>query len=185
MSEFDIPAGDWAFEPSHTSIEAVARHMMFTKVRGRFTEFAGIIHVGATPEESAVEITLQAASIDTGVEARDEHLRSPDFLDVENHPTLSFRSTEVVAAGSDGLKVTGDLSIRDVTKPITLDVKFEGTAVDPWGGTRAIFSAATELAREEWGITWNAALEAGGVLVSKTFQIEVEAQAVRAEQAAA
>lgn len=185
MSEFNIPAGDWAFEPNHTSIEAVARHMMFTKVRGRFTEFSGAIHVGATPEESGVQITLQAASIDSGVAARDEHLRSPDFLDVENHPTLSFKSTKVVAVGSDELEVTGDLTIRDVTKPITIDVKFEGSAVDPWGGTRAIFSAKTELAREEWGIVWNAALEAGGVLVSKTFHIEIEAQSVKAEQAAA
>ena len=185
MSEFKIPAGDWDFEPNHTSIEAVARHMMFTKVRGKFTEFSGTVHVGDTPEESRVEITIQAPSIDTGVAARDAHLRSPDFLDVEKYPTLSFRSTKVVAAGEDGLAVTGDLTIRDVTKPITLDVKFEGTAVDPWGGTRAIFSASAELAREEWGMTWNAALEAGGVLVSKTFQIEIEAQAVKAEQVAA
>ena len=185
MSEFNIPAGDWAFEPNHTSIEAVARHMMFTKVRGKFSDFSGMVHVGGTPEESSVEITIQAASIDSGVDARDEHLRSPDFLDVDKYPTLSFRSTSVVGDGSDGLKVTGDLTIRDVTKPITLDVRFEGTAVDPWGGTRALFSATAELQREEWGIVWNAALEAGGVLVSKTFQIEIEAQTVKAEQAAA
>ena len=156
--------GSYTVDPAHTSVGFQIGHLGISQVQGRFTKKEGKLLIGKDPTQSSVEMTVQTASVDTAVEPRDNHLRSPDFFDVENHPTLSFRSTEVVAAGSDGLKVTGDLSIRDVTKPITLDVKFEGTAVDPWGGTRAIFSAATELAREEWGITWNAALEAGGVI---------------------
>jgi polyisoprenoid-binding protein YceI len=185
MSEWTLTPGTWSLDHDHTTIGAVARHMVITKVRGTFKEFEGDLIVGETPEESSINVTIQAASIDTGVEARDGHLRSPDFLDVERYPTLVFRSTKVEAVGGGRFTVTGDLTIRDITKQITLDAEFEGTAVDPWGGTRAIFSAKAELEREAWGMTWNAALESGGVLVSKTFQLEIETQAVQAQAAAA
>jgi polyisoprenoid-binding protein YceI len=185
MSEWNLTPGTWALDQDHTTIGALARHMVVTKVRGKFTGFEGSLTVGETPEESSVEVTIDAASIDTGVEARDGHLRSPDFLDVERYPTLTFRSTKIEAVGDGRFAVTGDLTIRDITKPITLEAEFEGSAIDPWGGTRAIFSARAELLREEWGMTWNAALESGGVLVSKTFQLEIDAQAVQAQAVAA
>lgn len=180
-----FPEGDWALDPAHTAVGAVARHMMLTKVRGRFTDFEGLVKIGAIPEDSSVEVTIKAASISTGAEGRDDHLRSPDFLDVETYPEITFRSAKVEASGSNALKVTGDFTIHGVTKPVVLDVVFEGTGIDPWGGRRAIFSASTELDREEFGMTWNQALEAGGVLVSKKLQIEIDAQAVQPQAAAA
>ena len=184
MSEW-LSEGTWTLDPTHTTIGAVARHMMLTKVRGRFTDFEGVLHVGPTPEESTVELTIRAASIDTGVDGRDDHLRSPDFLDVERYPELRFRSTAITPVGDDRFEVTGDLTIRGITKPVTLAADFEGTGTDPWGGTRALFSATSELDREEFGMTWNQALETGGVLVSKKLQIEIEVQAVQPQQAAA
>lgn len=184
MTEQNLTPGVWKIDHDHTTIGAVARHMMLTKVRGKFTDFEGAVTVGETPEESSVEVTIQAASIDTGVEGRDQHLRSEDFLDVEKYPTLTFRSTKVEPSGDGRFNVTGDLTIRGVTKPITLQGELEGTGVDPWGGTRALFSLKGELDREAWGITWNAALEAGGVLVSKTFQLEIESQILAPQGAA-
>jgi polyisoprenoid-binding protein YceI len=181
----DLQQGTWVLDPTHTSITAVAKHMMFTKVRGRFTDFEGYVEIGETPAESSVEVTIRAASIDSGVAGRDEHLRSPDFLDAGTYPELTFRSTKVEEVDDEKLRVQGDLTIRGITKPVSLDVEFEGTGVDPWGGTRAIFSASTEIQREEWGMNWNQALEAGGVLVSKTLKIEIEAQAVQPQEAAA
>jgi polyisoprenoid-binding protein YceI len=172
------PKGTWKLDPDHTVIGAVARHLMVTKVRGRFTSFEGAVHVGDTPEESWAELEIDADSIDTRVEQRDQHLRSADFLDVEHHPQITFRSTRVEVTGEDRLRVTGDLSIRDITRPVTLDVTFEGVSPDPWGGTRAGFTMSGELRREDWDMTWNVPLEGGGVLVSKTLQLEIEAQAV-------
>ncbi len=174
-----VPAqGDWAIDAAHTSIEAVARHMMVTKVRGRFTAFSGNVHVGPSPEESSVEVEIDAASIDTGNEQRDTHLRSADFLDVEGFPTLSFRSTKVERKGRAGLAVTGDLTIRGVTKPLVLEVEAVGVGMNPWGSKVASFSATGEIDREEFGMTWNQALETGGVLVSKKLKIEIEVEAV-------
>jgi polyisoprenoid-binding protein YceI len=172
------PKGTWKLDPNHTVIGAVARHLMVTKVRGRFTIFDGAVHIADTPEESWAELEIEAATIDTGVEQRDQHLRSADFLDVEHHPKITFRSATVEVIGEERLRVRGDLTIRGLTRPVTLDVTYEGVASDPWGGTRAGFTLSGELRREDWDMTWNVPLESGGVLVSKTVQLEIEAEAV-------
>lgn len=173
------PAGTWAIEPSHSSIEAVARHMKITKVRGRFAEYEGKVEVPEDPLQSRIEVTIDADSIDTGSEDRDEHLRSEDFLHVEEYPTLQFSSTGV-AEVDGGYQVTGDLTMRGVTKPVTLDVAYGGLTEDPWGNDRALLSAETTIDRTEWGLEWNQALEAGGVLVSKKLDIEIQVQLVQA-----
>jgi polyisoprenoid-binding protein YceI len=180
----DLPAeGTWTIDPGHTTVGAVARHLMVTKVRGKFGVFEGAIHVAEKPEDSWAELTIDAASIDTGVPDRDTHLRSADFLDVEKYPTLTYRSTKVEHTGENTLRVTGDLTIRDVTRPVVLDVTYEGLAADPWGGTRAAFTATGEIEREQFGMTWNVALDKGGVLVSKRIQLDIETQAVRKVEA--
>ncbi len=170
--------GTWALDPAHTVVGFTARHLMAAKVRGTFKEFSGTVTIGETLGESSVEVTIDAASIDTGVEDRDNHLRSADFLDVESYPTLEFRSTAVREKG-DGYQVDGDLTIRGTTKPVTLDLAYLGIATDPWGNDKAMFSAETRIEREEWGLTWNQALEAGGWLVGKKVTIEIEAQAAK------
>jgi polyisoprenoid-binding protein YceI len=170
--------GTYEVDPSHSSVEFLARHLMITKVRGRFTGFKGNIVVAEEPVSSSVDVEIDASSIDTGDAKRDEHLRSADFLDVANYPTMTFRSTGVKPAG-DRWKVTGDLTIRGVTRPVTLDVEFDGASVDPWGNQRIGVSARGEVDREEWGLTWNVALETGGVLVSRKIVIELAAEAVR------
>lgn len=179
-------AGTYQLDPQHSNVEAVARHLMVTKVRGRFSDVTGQITIGEQPEESSVEATIKADSIDTGVVERDTHLRSPDFLDVERFPEIRFVSTKVEKTGETALAVTGDLTIRDVTKPVTLQVDYEGEAVDPWGNRKIALAVTGELDREAFGMTWNVALEAGGVLVSKTFKLAFDIQAVEqvAEQAA-
>jgi polyisoprenoid-binding protein YceI len=173
--------GDWEIDPKHSELAFIARYLMVTKVRGGFGEYSGTFHIAEVPEQSWVEVAIKAASIDTGVPDRDTHLRSPDFLDVEQFPELRFRSTKVELTGDNTLRVSGDLTIRDVTKPVVLDTEFQGIAKDPWGGTRAGFSATTEIDREEFGASWNVALEAGGWLVSKKVRLELEAQAIRAK----
>lgn len=172
------PAGTWVIEPTHSNIEAIARHLKITKVRGRFGSFEGKVEVPENPLEARVEVTIDASSIDTNNEDRDEHLRSEDFLFVEEHPTLSFVSTGLEEVGG-GYKLSGDLTMRGVTKPVEFDVAYGGLTEDPWGNTRALFAAETTIDREEWGLTWNQALEAGGVLVSKKFDIEIEVQLVQ------
>lgn len=168
----------WTIDPSHTTVEFVAKHMMITTVKGRFAELTGTIVADETRiADSRVEATLQAASLDTRSEQRDAHLRSPDFLDVENYPEVTFKSTAVSGTKSS-FKVTGDLTIRGVTRPITLDATFEGEGKDPWGGTRASFSAHGKFDRRDFGLTWNVALETGGILVSNEVKINIEAQAV-------
>jgi len=171
----DAPApGRWEIDPAHTSIAFVARYLMVTKVRGHFSEFSGFVQVAERPEDSSAEITIQAASIDTGTADRDKHLRSPDFLDVDRFPALRFRSTKVEFPGEDRIALTGDLRIRDVTKSVVLDAEFTGMSQDPWGNPRAGYSASTRIDREDFGASWNMALEAGGWLVSKTVQIELD-----------
>jgi polyisoprenoid-binding protein YceI len=170
-------AGTWAIDPTHTNIAAVARHLMVTKVRGEFGEFTGSIVVGDNPADSSAKLTIQAKSITTGVEDRDNHLRSADFLDADNFKELRFESTSIKLDGTSG-QVSGDLTIRDITQPITLDFEFLGVITDPFGNDKAAFSATGDLERENWGLTWNVPLETGGVLVSKTFKLEIEAQAV-------
>lgn len=176
----DLPTpGVWELDPAHTTVGFVVRHMMVAKVRGRFTRVSGAINIAERLEDSSVEATIDAASIDTGEEQRDNHLRSSDFLDVENHPTITFRSTRVRHVETNRWAVDGELTIRGVTRPVTLDVEYEGVARDPWGGERVGFAATTEIDREDWGLTWNVALETGGVLVGKKVKIELEVEAVR------
>jgi polyisoprenoid-binding protein YceI len=170
--------GTWAIDVTHTVIGFTARHLMASKVRGAFHAFSGEIRIGETPEDSSVEVAIDAASINTGADDRDGHLRSPDFLDVENHPEMTFRSTGVRREDGDYL-VEGELTIREVTKPVTLDLEYHGVATDPWGNAKAMFSATTEIQREDWGLTWNAPLETGGWLVGKKVQIELEIQAAK------
>jgi polyisoprenoid-binding protein YceI len=168
----------WTIDPSHSTVEFVAKHMMITTVKGRFTEFAGtIVADEAKLESSSVDVTMQAASLDTRNEQRDTHLRSADFLDVENYPEVTFRST-ALRGTKESFKLTGDLTIRGVTRPITLDVTFEGEGKDPWGGTRASFSVSGKFDRRDFGLTWNVALETGGILVSNEVKINIEAQVV-------
>jgi polyisoprenoid-binding protein YceI len=176
----EIPAaGEYAIDPAHSSVEFVGRHLMITKVRGRFPDVSGTITIDDVPERSHVDVEIQVASIDTGSDQRDEHLRSPDFFHAEQHPTITFRSTKVEPGKSGRWAVTGDLTVRDVTRPVTLDVEFEGGAASPFGDQRVAFSASTDVNREDWGLTWNVALETGGVLVGKQIRIELNVQAVK------
>ena len=171
--------GTYGIDASHTHVGFKVRHLMVSKVRGRFADFEGTVTVAPDPLESAVEVTVQLASIDTRDAGRDEHLRGADFFDVAQHPTMTFRSTGVRPVGTNRYAVDGELSLRDVTKPVTLDVTYDGTARDPWGGERAGFSATAEIDREDFGLTWNQALETGGVLVGKKIEIDIEAEIVR------
>lgn len=171
--------GTWTIDPSHTSVEFVGRHLMITKVRGSFSDVAGSIEVGEDLRTSSVDVTIRTASVTTGAEDRDGHLVSPDFFDVEAYPEMRFVSTGLRAAG-DAWKLNGDLTIKDVTKPVTLDFEFAGLVNDPWGNSKAAFSASAEIMREDWGLNWNVALESGGVLVSKKITLELEIQAAPA-----
>jgi polyisoprenoid-binding protein YceI len=175
----EIPvAGEYAIDPAHSSVEFIGRHLMITKVRGRFPEVSGTITIADEPEQSHVEVELKVASVDTGDAQRDGHLRSPDFFDAEKYPSITFRSTNVEAGRSGTWMVTGDLTVRDVTRPVTLEVDFDGANASPLGDERIAFSAATDVNREDWGLTWNVALETGGVLVGKKVRIEINVQAV-------
>jgi polyisoprenoid-binding protein YceI len=173
----------WTIDPTHTSVELAVKHMMFTTVRGRFKDVKGTITVDEqNPDNSVVDVEIAAASLDTGVADRDGHLRSADFLDVENHPLITFRSKRVQGAmkvEGDKFKVTGDLTIRGTTMEVTLESVYEGTGKDPWGGTRAGARAETRIDRRDWGLKWNQALETGGILVANEVKIEVELQAVK------
>ena len=180
MTNHPLPsAGTWSIDPAHTVVGFAGRHLVAAKVRGSFKVFSGDITIGDTPADSSVSVTIDAGSIDTGVDDRDAHLRSPDFLDIEEHPTLVFTSTAVRQEGND-FEVDGDLTIRGKTNPVTLAVSYLGLVTDPWGNEKSLFSAHTKIDREEWGLTWNAALEAGGWLVGKTVDIELEIQAAAA-----
>jgi polyisoprenoid-binding protein YceI len=175
----ELPAaGRWTIDPAHSQVHFVVRHMMISKVRGSFREFSGTIDIDEIPERSRVEAIIRADSIDTGDPERDRHLRSPEFLDVEHYPDIRFRSASVRPGDTDHWKLTGDLTIRGVTRPITLLVEYCGTATDPWGNTRAAFLASGEINREDFDITWNQALEAGGFLVGKGVKVEVDVEAV-------
>jgi len=171
-------AGTWTIDPSHSSVNFKVKHLGLAKTRGRFAGFEGTVTVAERPEESSVEATIDAASVDTHDETRDNHLRSADFFNVEQHPTWTFRSTGVRGSG-DSWTLDGDLTIAGTTRPVSLDVSYDGTTTDPWGGTRAGFTATTEVNREDFGLTWNAALEAGGVLVGKKVAIELEIELVK------
>ncbi|MBW3552285.1 MAG: YceI family protein [Gemmatimonadetes bacterium] len=172
----------WTLDPAHTQVEFSAKHMMFTTVRGVMTVETGTLVIDEeNPDKSRVDVEIDARSIDTSSSDRDTHLRSADFLDVENHPKITFRSKRVEGAhaeAGDEFRVTGDLTIRGTTKEVTLDARFEGRGMDPWGGERAGFSAETKIDRREWGLKWNQALEAGGVLVGNEVKVSIQAQAV-------
>lgn len=172
--------GTYAIDPQHSRLGFVARHAMVTKVRGHFNEFEGLIRVdGADPSRSSAEVRITAASIDTRVAVRDEHLRSNDFLGAQRHPDITFRSTGIEQLEPARFRVTGDLSIKGTTKPVTLDLEFTGAATDPDGERRIGFEGTTTIDRREWGVSWNAALEAGGVLVSEKVRLELDVSAVR------
>ncbi len=181
VGDAEVPSsGIWNIDPDHSVAGFVARHLMVTKVRGRFGQVSGSFTVAEEPSESSVQVSIDAATIETGAEDRDAHLRSPDFLDVERFPTIVFTSTGIERT-PDGWNIHGDLTIKDHTKPVTLDARFEGVMVDPWGNPKAAFSARTEINREDWGLEWNVPLESGGWLVGKQVQIEIDVQAARAE----
>ena len=171
--------GTFALDRSHLEIGFVARHMMVAKVRGRFAKASGTIVVGDDVAASTVDVTIETVSVDTREDARDAHLRSPDFLDVERFPTMTFKSTSVAKTGRVSWKVTGILTIKDVAKPVTLDVTLEGVVQDPYGNQRIGISATGEIDREEFGLTWNAVMEAGGVVVGRQVKIEIDAEAIR------
>jgi polyisoprenoid-binding protein YceI len=168
--------GTWVIDPSHSSVDFVAKHLVVSKVRGGFTAVSGRVDVTDPLERSTVDVTIEAASISTNDEQRDAHLVSADFLDVETYPTLRFRSTGAHHRRDEQWTIPGELTIRDVTRPVELDVEYLGLVTDPWGNTKAGFSATTELDRDEFGITWNQALETGGVLVGRKVRIEIDVQ---------
>jgi polyisoprenoid-binding protein YceI len=173
-----LPAtGTWSIDASHSEVSFKVRHLGISKTRGRFGTFTGEIVVADDPEQSRVDVEIDAASIDTKDAGRDEHLRSADFFDVASFPTLTFVTNGVTRRGDDWV-VTGDLTIRGVTRPVVLETEVTGLATDPWGNDRVGFHATTEVNREDFGLTWNAALEAGGVLVGKTVQIDLDVEAV-------
>jgi polyisoprenoid-binding protein YceI len=178
--------GDYAVDVAHTRIGIRARHAMVTTVRGSFSDFEGAAHLDtADPAASSVALRIRTASIDTGVADRDAHLRSADFLDVERYPELTFGSTDVEEIDDALYRVTGDLTIKDVTRPVTVDFALTGSALDPWGNLRIGFEGALAIKRSEWGLTWNTALDTGGVLVSDRIQIEFDVSAIRVDPAAA
>lgn len=174
--ELPLP-GTYALDKAHSTVEFVARHLMISKVRGRFESFDGTFTIGEVPEDSHVEVTIDAASVSTKEGQRDDHLRSGDFFDVEHYPTWTFSSTKVEDEGDGIWKVTGDLTIRGVTKPVVLAVEFDGAGSTPWGTTAVGFSATAEIDREQWGVSFNQALETGGVVVSKKVTIDISVEA--------
>jgi polyisoprenoid-binding protein YceI len=170
----------WQVDGTHSTVGLTVRHMVISKVRGRFTRWNAKLNLDpADLARSSVEVAIEAASIDTGVGDRDAHLRSPDFLSAEKYPTLRYVSRRVEKGAGDRLRVVGDLTIRDVTREVVLDVEYGGQGKDPWGNQRVGFTATASLNRKEFGLTWNQALETGGVLVAEKVDVEIELQAVQ------
>ncbi|MCA2228623.1 YceI family protein [Nonomuraea aurantiaca] len=170
-------AGTYNLDAAHTTIGFVVKHMMVSKVRGSFGDFTGSVTIADNPLESSAELTIKTESLTTGVADRDGHLRSDDFLSVEKFPTITFTSTRVVSHSGDEFTVVGDLTIRDVTKEIELTVEYGGAGTNPWGQAVWGFSLTSEFDREDFGLTWNQALETGGVLVGKKIKVEIEGEA--------
>lgn len=169
-----LEAGTWNIDPSHSEVSFQVRHLMVSKVRGSFSGFSGAITVGA--DSASVSVEIDPATINTRDAGRDEHVRSGDFFDVANHPKWTFVSTGVTANGND-ISITGDLTMRGVTKSVVLKGEFNGTNTDPWGNTKAAFEASTTVNRKDFGIEWNAPLETGGVLVGEDVKISLDIQA--------
>lgn len=187
MSTATVPTtltGTYVIDPTHSRIGFVARHAMVTKVRGSFNEFEGSGYFDAEdPTRSRATLSITASSIDTRNADRDAHLRSNDFFDMETYPTITFTSTAVEPIDAENYRVTGDLTIKGTTKPVTIDFEYTGTAVDPYGNTRLGFEGRATVNRKDWGVNWNAALEAGGVLVSEKVTFEFEVSAIRTDDA--
>ena len=170
--------GLWRVDPGHAEVAFIGRHFGLTKVRGRFTGVAGEVIIADAIENSTVEVTIDMASVNSGDDARDDHLRSEDFFDVEHHPVATFHGTGLDSNGGTAT-LTGDLTIKGVTQPVALTVEYLGSASDPWNNQRAVFSAAGQINREDWGLTWNMVLDSGGLLVSKEIRIELEVELIR------
>jgi polyisoprenoid-binding protein YceI len=173
-------ATTWNVDPSHSQVEFAVRHLMIATVRGRFEVSGTLVGDDTDPGAAAIELTIPVSSIDTREAQRDAHLRSADFFEVDTFPVIRFRSTRIVAAGASTFTVHGDLSIRDVTKPVTVTVTAGGRAKDPWGGERAAYSASTTINRKDFGLHWNQTLETGGVLVGDAVKVSAELEFVRA-----
>jgi polyisoprenoid-binding protein YceI len=170
----DLKPGIWNVDASHSEVGFTARHLMVSKVRGQFKDFTAVVTVAQPFEQSTVEATVQLASIDTNSADRDAHVKSPDFFDVENNPTMTFKSTRVTDHNLEGL-----LTIKGVSKPVSFDLDFGGVSADPWGGTRAGFEATAEINRKDFGLTWNVAIEGGGALVGEKVKITLDVQLVQ------
>jgi polyisoprenoid-binding protein YceI len=170
--------GTWTIDPAHSIVRATARHLGMSRVEGRFTELSGTVTVTEPIENSHVTVVIEAASIDTGSRDRDTHLRSPDFLDVKQFPTLRYRSSGLTRLSDDHWQLDGGLTIRDITRPVSLDVRYGGSGPDPWGGTRMAATATTQLHRSDYEINWNMGLPGGLTLIGPTLRIELDIQAV-------
>ena len=174
-----VPApGTYALDPTHSYVSFTARHLMVTKVRGRFPVQSGAVTIAENPLESSVVAVIDIAGVHSGEAGRDDHLRNSDFFEVDKYPTATFRSTKVEAAGAGEYTLTGDLTIKDVTRPVTLALEYLGTIDSPFGDKRAGFSASPEISRKDWGITFNMALEGGGVVVGDKIKLNIEAEAI-------
>ncbi|MCJ0872480.1 YceI family protein [Streptomyces sp. AP-93] len=172
--------GDYVIDASHSSIGFTVRHAMVTNVRGAFADHEGALHLdGADPSRSTASIDVKIASIDTGIGDRDGHLRSGDFFDTETFPLMTFRSTEAQQLGGDKYRITGELTIKDVTRPLSIDLEFGGAATDVYGNERVGFEGSAEILRSDWGLTWNAALETGGVMVSDKVKLTFDISAIK------
>ncbi|WP_327255117.1 YceI family protein [Streptomyces sp. NBC_01244] len=172
--------GDYVIDASHSSIGFTVRHAMVTNVRGTFADHEGALHLdGADPSRSTASIDVKIASVDTGIGDRDGHLRSGDFFDAETFPLMTFRSTEAQQLGGDKYRVTGELTIKDVTRPLAIDLEFGGAATDVYGNERVGFEGSAEILRSDWGLTWNAALETGGVMVSDKVKLTFDISAIK------
>ena len=178
-STFDLPVGTWLVDPGHADVAFVGRHFGLTRVRGRFTGVDGTVHVADDVAQSAITVTIDMATVESGSGARDDHLRSSDLFDVATFPTATFRSTSVVVTSPGRGYIDGDLTFKGTTRAVRLDVELLGRVTDPWGGDRAVFTASTLINREDFGVTWNMPLAAGGLLVSKEIRIEIDVELVR------
>ncbi|MGK5641903.1 YceI family protein [Streptomyces sp. URMC 126] len=173
--------GDWTIDPAHSTIGFMVRHAMVTNVRGSFHEYQGTLHLdGSDPARSTASLDITVASVDTGMKDRDAHLLKEDFFDAERFPLMTFRSTAAESLGGDVYRLTGDLTIKDVTRPVTIDLEFNGSAVDAYGTERVGFEGHAAIQRSDWGLSWNAALEAGGVMISDKVKLLFDISAVRA-----